>query len=360
MLNSSQTSGPLTYPTNRGIFKDIRRVLKRDERQQESFRVRFGARSNFVATLGNTRFDANVNLEVLDSTRQRVIAASKRLAGRPELIELKNLAPGTYYVQAVLARGKQSRYRLRVNTTPIADAGAAPSTARFLDVTTPIQVSEFIGAEDSSDFYAFTIGSAGFPSGRLNLRLGGENGDFLNGNVTVKIRDSLLNVVRERRTNSRIGFNLDEPLAAGTYFLEVNPANSLTDETNYSVTLSTTAIPDLAGNTPNAARVVNLSATDSLFQDFVGAGDFQDYYKFTVPKSTFNLKLTGPNGNLLGGEVTVRLRNEVNTVLEPRTSGNGAGLTIDNKALPPGTYTVQISTSARSVNYALLMSAQPD
>lgn len=224
--------------------------------------------------------------------------------------------------------------------------------------STPSSVSEFIGAEDRSDYYAFTVGGTGFPTGQLNLGISGENGDLLNGNVSVKIRNSAFNVVRQRTSSSRIGFSFDEPLAAGTYFVQVEPV-AARDETNYRLTLSTTTVPDLAGNTPNAARAVSLSATDSLFQDFVGTGDQQDYYRFTLPKSKFNLKLTGPNGNLLSGEVTVRLRDDVNNVLEQKISSGGAGLAIENQTLAAGSYIVQVSSGAKFVNYSLVMAAEP-
>ncbi|WNZ23957.1 hypothetical protein HJG54_14575 [Leptolyngbya sp. NK1-12] len=360
MLKSLSHSGfsPLSF--NRGVSKEIRGLLEKDK-QPKAFRVRFAARSNLIARLGNTRFNTNVNLELLDSTGETVIAASRRLANRPELIEVKGLAPGTYFLRPVLARGKWSRFRLRANTTPIPDSGNTASTPRFLDLTsTPTQVGEFIGAEDRSDYYAFSVGGFGFPTGQLSLALTGENSDLLTGNVTIKIRDSSLRVVRQRTSNGRIGFRFEEPLAAGNYFIQVEPANPTRDETNYQLTLSTTAIPDRAGNTPNAAQIVSLDASNSLFQDFVGIGDQQDYYKFTVPKSRFNLRLTGPNGNLLNGEVTLRLRDNVNTILEEqKTAGSGAGLAIENKTLAAGTYIVQVSTTARFVNYSLVMAADP-
>lgn len=360
MFNAPQRNLIPLIPSDRvGISKDIRGQLEKDK-PSKSYRVRFAARSNFVAILSNTRkVNTNVNLELLDSSGDRVIAASRKLAGRPERIELQELAPGTYYLRPVLARGKFSRFRLRANTTPIFDTGDSPSAARFLDVNTvPTSVGEFVGAEDRGDVFSFSVGSPSAPSAQLNLALTGENGDFLDGNVTVTIRDSSLKVVRQRTTNGRAGFTLDETLAAGNYFVEVKPATTdTTQETNYQLTLAATSIPDLAGNTPNAARLIDVKAENSLFQDFVGTGDQQDYYRFTIPKSKFNLQLTGPNNNLLNGEVTVRLRDEVNTILEQKTAGSGAGILIENKALEPGTYIVQVSTSAKFVNYSLLLSA---
>jgi hypothetical protein len=359
MLNSSSDRSVPLIGTRIGISKDIRGLLTKKDNPQKTFRLRFNARSSLVAILGNTRFNTNVNLELLDSTQTRVIAASRRLANRPERIELKQLAPDTYYLRAVLAHGKQSRFRLRANTTPIPDTGNSPSTARFSDLTAPVSFSEFVGAEDFSDFYSFTVGSRDFPTGQLKLNLTGANGDFLEGNVTVKIRDSALNVVTQQTTSGRIGFSLEEPLAAGNYFLQVEPTRS-EDQINYRLDLSATAIADSAGNTPNAARSIDVTAEPSLVQDFVGIGDQQDYYRFTVPDSKFDLKLTGPNGNLLGGEITLRLRDDVNTVLEQKSTNGGAGLEFNDKTLKAGTYIVQVSTSAKFVNYQLVVSAQPD
>lgn len=359
MKHVSQRNLISPFPSERiGIHKDVRGLLERDKRQK-MIRVRFAARSQFTAILSNTRRDTNVNLEILDS-QNRIVAASRRLANQPERIDLQKLAPGTYFVKPVLARGQWSRFRLRVNTTPIPDSGNEASTARFLDVTaTELSVDEFVGAEDSSDYYSFKVGDIGLPTGQLRLHLSGPNGNLLNGNLNVKIRDSQLRVVRQQTSTGRIGFSWDEPLAAGTYFIQVTPDRSALDQTDYRLTLSTTNIPDLAGNTPNAARAVTLDSTDSIFRDFVGTGDSQDYYKFTLPNSRFNLQLTGPNGNLLNGEVTVRLRDQVNAVLEQQTVSGGAGISIDNRSLAAGTYRIQISTTAKLVNYQLLMTATP-
>jgi hypothetical protein len=358
MLNASQKSVPLIG--NRvGIFKDIRGLLTKKGNPQRIYRLRFNARSSLVAILGNARFNTNVNLELLDSTQTNVIAASRRLANRPEHIDIKQLAPDTYYLRAVLARGKQSRFRLRANTTPIPDTGNMPSTARFVDVTSPVSFSEFVGAEDFSDFYSFTIGRSGFPTAQLKLGLTGANGDFLDSNVTVKIRDSALNIVTERTTSGRLGLSLEEPLAAGNYFVQVEPARA-EDEINYQLTLSANAIADFAGNTPNASRSIVLTSEPSLFQDFVGVGDQQDYYQFTVPESKFNLRLTGPNGNLLGGEMTLRLRDNINTILlEQKSTSGGVGLEIADRPLKAGTYLVQVSTAAKLVNYQFVASVQP-
>lgn len=355
--NSARNLIPL-FPSERiGIQKDIRGLLEKEGRPQR-FRVRFAARSQFAALLSNTRRDTNVNLELRDS-QGRLVAASRRLANRPDQIQLPQLAPGTYFVQPVLARGKWSRFRLRVQTTPIPDVGNLPSTARDLEVSSiPVSLDEFIGAEDRDDYYRFTVGSGAFPTGQVQLKLSGLNGDLLDSNLTVTIRNSNLNVVQRRTTTGRIGFSLDETLAAGTYFIQIEPAQVGRDQTNYRLSLAATAIADLAGNTPNAGREVSLTTEPTLFQDFVGTGDLQDYYRFTLPNSRFNLQLTGPNGNLLNGEITVRLRDEVNAVLENRSTSGGAGIAIENRNLAAGSYIVQVSTSAKSVNYSLALAAE--
>ena len=338
----------------RGVFKDISSQLEKSDRSQRDYRVKFAARSSLVAQLGGIRATSNVNLELLDSSK-RLVAASRRLVNRPERIEQANLAPGTYYLRAVLARGELSRFRLRAFTTPISDTGNTASSAQFVGLLAPTTVGEFIGGEDRADVYAVTVGATGSPTEQLNLALTGETSEFLDGSVTVKLRNSNFSLIRER--SGRASFNLSEPLAAGTYFVEVAPTN-LKDETNYRLTLSTTPIPDLAGNSPAAARSVELSAQSSLFQDFIGVGDSQDYYRFTIPKSKFSLQLTGPNGNLLNGDVTVRLRDQVNNLLEQESASGGAGSSF-SQSLAAGTYTIQLTTASKSVNYSLLLSAEP-
>ncbi|MBF2076302.1 MAG: PPC domain-containing protein [Synechococcales cyanobacterium C42_A2020_086] len=351
-----------SLPTQgRGIFRDIRRSLER-ENPVKDIRVRFAARSSLLATLGGMGPNRNIDLELLDSNRETVLAFSRRIGNRPERIEINNLAPDTYYLRASLKRGRRSRFRLQIATTPLVDTGNTPSRARFVSLSSePTTLTEFVGAEDRSDFYAFTLGAPGFPSNRLTVSLTGVDGHLLGGNVSVRLRDGLLNPVgTPRQTRGQGGLQFTEPLAAGTYFLEIAPADPKRDQATYRLTLTNTAIFDSAGNTPAAARPITLNETPSLFREFIGIGDQTDYYQVTLPKSTFNLTLTGPNGNLLRGPITVRLRDQLNTVIETRTTlENGGGTTIVNRPLDAGTYFIQLSTSNRDVDYGLLMSATP-
>ncbi|MFM7426669.1 MAG: hypothetical protein ACKO7W_17020, partial [Elainella sp.] len=93
MLPSSIPSVPdsLQARPGRGVFKDIFGLLEKGKPPRD-YRIRFVARSSLFARLGNTRFNTNVNLELLDSNK-RLVARSIRLANRPELIEQANLAP---------------------------------------------------------------------------------------------------------------------------------------------------------------------------------------------------------------------------------------------------------------------------
>lgn len=271
------------------------------------------------------------------------------------------LKPGTYSIE-VKSFSDSFSYNLALSTTPVADlAGGTPSTARTIEVgATPQPINEFVGIGDDKDFYKFTIGATGAPTGKFAASLTGLNGNPLAGNVTIRLRDKLNNVIATDFGSSGGNALFNRTLAADTYFLEVETSS---DNVDYTLNLSSELIPDQTGNTASTARAINLT-TPQQFTEFVGQGDLDDYYKFTLtnPNSKFDLSVTGPNGDILTGNVRAELlKSDFSSI--GTDFGNSSGSATINKALTAGTYYVRIqdgnSVLVGGVNYRLSLSALP-
>lgn len=220
----------------------------------------------------------------------------------------KPLKAGTYYL-SVDSFLSQFNYTFSLSATPIPDlAGDTPGTARSIALSsTPSTYTDFVGVGDLQDFYQFTVGDTGAPSAKFSATLTGVGGNVLGGSATVRLRDSLNNVIKTEYPSGGGGALFDETLAAGTYYVQVETSSSAVD---YNLNLSAVPIADATGNTPPTARNISVTTTPTTYSEFVGPGDDDDYFRFTVPAGStqLNVALTGAGGNLLTDTVTVRLR----------------------------------------------------
>ena len=347
----------------------IRDSLNRRTNRVDTFTVNLSKRSSFNANLSGIKRKNNVDLELLNSSGT-VIAASRNPGRRSEQIVLGDLAAGTYTLRTTLKRGKQTAYRLVHDSTPLTPAdfaGNTPGTARSLGSlsASPMTMSDYVGSEDSNDFYGFTVGEPGSPSAKLSLKLTGAAGGLLRngdrfGNISVKLRNSLNEVIEtESSVFDGNAIEFTQTLAAGNYFVEIVPYFR-DGGGDYDLTLSAAATADSAGNTPATARTVGLSSIPASFQDFVGAGDPSDFYKFTLGSPrTLNLTLTGVGGNLLEDGIQVKLRDSLNNVIRTENSVfDGASISL-TRSLTAGTYFVEVSPYFDSDNtpYVLSLSA---
>ncbi|MCX5961609.1 MAG: PPC domain-containing protein, partial [Cyanobacteria bacterium] len=90
----------------------------------------------------------------------------------------------------------------------------------------------------------------------------------------------------------------------GTYYLGAR-ASSTTDRGTYTVSA---AAVDYAGNTLGATRNIGTLSGTQSFSDWVGTGDINDFYRFSVnAPSTFNLTLNG-----LSADANVELIQDLN------------------------------------------------
>lgn len=267
----------------------------------------------------------------------------------------KTLAAGTYYAQVNTSRDTPAPYTLNLSANPIPDtAGNTIANARAVNLSpTPTSITEFVGTGDPADLYQFTIGSAGAPTGQVALELRGVNGNVLTRGAIVRLYDNLGNVIDSETANtSTLGTSINRILGAGTYFVEVVPSVSSTEALDYTLNMTANPIADLAGNTRATARPVSVSSTPISFTDFVGAGDGEDFYQFTLTSNqTVNFKLGGASGQATSTGLLYNLQDSLGNSISgiPVSAGATADFSRSLTGAPSGTtYYIRIAPSVSS------------
>jgi len=132
-----------------------------------------------------------------------------------------------------------------------------------------------------------------------------------------------------------------------------SPLNEpLLQKTTSRASASTAAISD-PGNTRNTAyKIGSLDAVSKTFTDSVASTDQNDYYQFSISKSSrFKLTLTG-----LKADANVQLLSSTGTLLNQSTQVGTANESL-SRTLAPGTYYVRVYQSTGSTPYTLGLSA---
>jgi hypothetical protein len=158
--------------------------------------------------------------------------------------------------------------------------------------------NQFVGSNDREDYYRFTVAQ----TSNVNISVTGVTNDVtleliydLNGDGVYDELTELLYYSDNLGNNSNEIIN--QPLAAGTYFVRVYP-NPSTGNTNYNIGLSATpnlpTTPRDPGNTLREALDIGTLTGSRSLRDFVGVADMSDYYRFNLASNrNFNLNLTG-------------------------------------------------------------------
>lgn len=365
--NDTATARPIAVGPNNSIFTDF--VDADDPSDFYEFSV--GSASSPSASLNikatgtaGPLLDDDVKVILRDSSGSQITSFSTSNAGEASSTEI--VERGTYFIEVQPRFSSDStKYNLELSARSIPDtAGETLGTARTVGVNTASNpIEEFVGTGDATDLYKFTVGSVASPSARFKATVSGIDGALMEDDVQLTLRDSLGNKVSSVDTlgNNGGGETLDRTIGQGTYYLEVEPRFS-NDNAGYTIDLTADTIPDSAGETLATARALTVGTTPTTINEFVGEGDTDDYYSFSVstPK-TLNLTATGLNGELFTGAVRFTVRDSLNSeVSSSRISafeGNG-GKTV-NPILEPGTYFVHVSqlfSSSTDVNYTLQLS----
>ncbi|MFN6518595.1 MAG: PPC domain-containing protein [Nostoc sp. CreGUA01] len=150
--------------------------------------------------------------------------------------------------------------------------------------------NQFVGVADRNDYYRFTVAQ----TSNFNTSLTGLTDTAYveliydaNGNNRFDSGEQI---------GSSFSASINEALGAGTYFLRVYTYNA-NNNTNYSLGVSTTPAPITTprdpGNTLRTAYDIGFLNGTSVFKEFVGAADRDDYYRFSLSNNrTLKLDLT--------------------------------------------------------------------
>jgi hypothetical protein len=347
----------------------------------DTFRFNLPSVSSFRASLNGISKKANVDLELLNS-KGAVVAASRRRGRNPEALAVEKLDAGSYRLKAVLKQGQKTQYKLNFNSKPrpgiVLDQGpivnpqpnnptspsnpgpsnpgvigpdlggnsSSTATNKGKIGSAVSRISDALGNGDNADWYAFTVGEDGFPSSRLNMTLTGNAGVFAHVYSTADPSTSLGNVAAYNGNN--LFGNSKLALSAGTYLLKVSPVGGNT--VSYNLDLSATGIADSAGNTKDAARVINnlqplnTSGQPVSFTDFVGHGDIFDNYTFkTDKKATLTIQFDRLSNN---NPTRTRIQHQLDKIdgLPPANlywkNAQGASLSNGFDALTSSSYTL--------------------
>ena len=322
-----------------------------------------GTNSNFSLSLAELSADADV--QVFNSAGT-VIGGSYNGSTSPEAISLTNQAAGTYYVRVYQYSG-DTYYNLGLSAAPVDNAGNTLATARnigALNYTTQT-FSDWVGSLDTNDYYRFTTSYAS----NLSVLLNGLSADAnlqliqdVNNNGVIDAGEVLQASVLTGTAADTINF---ANLAAGTYFIRTYQASG---NTNYNLALTATP-QDYAGNTTDAARFIGTLNGLQVFNDFVGANDTNDYYRFSIgTASNVSLLLSDlVSGSSTTGaiaadaDVQVLRRNAdgTTTLVAGSYNSGSASENLNLTNLTAGVYFVRVYRYAGDTTYTLSLNSTP-
>ena len=142
-------------------------------------------------------------------------------------------------------------------------------------------------------------------------------------------------------------------LNSGTYFIRVSRRKG---RTNYRLRLSNDPYSDVAGNSPEFARSLQLTSTSKSYTDYIGKSlDPEDYYVFSLPSRSTNvfIELSSPNAE----DVRLDLLND--RYQRINLSGENSEDSRQRNVLAAGTYFVRVKSSSNLLTrYTLTLSGE--
>jgi serine protease len=301
--------------------------------------------------------DANNNGKIESNEVLRVSA----LAGtNTDRISLPSLIDGNYYLEVLSYRG-DTHYRLDISATPTLDVGGTIATATELGIIAGKlgRSGSVDSGTDLADIYQFRT----LTDGDIQVDLTGltRDADILliqdtNNNQLIDATDTIARSVRAGTVADQILVN---NLRSGTYFVEVREYGG---QSAYTLNITT----DSAGESLTTARnLVNLAGTTTTVQEFVGAGDTDDYYRFYL-NSTSNIDITLRN---LTADADLMLIRDINNngLLDSLSEIVDLSLNLGTQSdritannLSAGTYFISVNSLYRlDTNYTLDLLTTP-
>jgi uncharacterized protein YkwD len=236
------------------------------------------------------------------------------------------------------------------------NAGNTLVTARRISPTSAIQTfTDSLGANDSNDFYSFSLNSRS----SLNIVINNLTADVdarivrdINSNGIVdESSEVIISSYQNRNWNESIETFLD----AGNYFIQVSPTSGA--NTDYALSINSLPVTsDLAGNTLTSGRRIVAGSIRTTFTDWVGSTDTDDYYRFDLSQnSRVNLafKSLSPNLNMQLFDISGRMiTSSLNLDFIEEITGS------ITSEVNTGSYVIRVF-SPTSANYELNVAATP-
>ena len=202
-----------------------------------------------------------------------------------------NLTAGTYYAEVRSSSSStNSPYTLDVAATELPeDAGNTRETAKDIGSLTGEQTfQDWVGDIDREDYYFFSLPENSTVTLNLSELTGGS---YYNAYIYIYEEGSTSPITSKSFRGTEQDTPIDRNLKAGNYYARVTPYYS-SSNTHYTLDMSATQIPDRAGNTRETAREIDVFSPETIFSDWVGDIDRDDYYKFELAENSnlrFNL-----------------------------------------------------------------------
>lgn len=312
---------------------------------RDYYRFTLDDTSIFNLTLEGLSADADVRL--LDGSGN-TIATSNRSGNTSESIN-RTLDAGDYFIQVYpWSSNTSTNYSLNVSAIALDSVGNNRENASVINLDgngTTKTFTDLIGGSDTNDYYRFSVGSIS----NINLTL-----DGLSADADVRLLDSNGNTISISNNGGRTAESINRTLDIGDYYISIYPWGS--DFSSYDLNLSTTAL-DFAGNNLNEALGIELNSTAQTFTDWLGSTDTNDYYRFTLDKtSILELTLDG-----LSADADVRLLNSSGNTVASSLKG-GINAESISQSLDAGNYYIKVYPGSNNENtsYNLNLSASPE
>ncbi len=314
---------------------------------QDFYTFSIGARSAVNLTVTGLTNNADLQL-IRDVNTNGIIdsgdtIATSEQAGITNESLLSYLDAGKYFAR-IYQRSGDTNYAFQASATVLPNdyAGNTTATAKLLTFSPTAQVSnDWVGNDDTSDYYKFTTSVLSDVS--INL-----NGMIANANIRLL---NINNVVLKTSNNAgTLADTITSQLAIGTYYIQVYRDGSA--QTNYSLT--TLATPVDTDNTISTARTATIGFAQT---DTLASYDLSDVYRFALTGGAIdsyrvNLGLTG-----LTGDANLDLLDSTGLLLNRSALTGSSSETID-RLLGTGTYYLKVwngglSTMNYTVNLAV-------
>ena len=212
---------------------------------------------------------------------------------------------------------------------------------------TPSIFEGMVGPQDASDFYQFTLDDWT----QLSVSLEG-----LSADADITLLDETGQYLADSAAAGADPEFIDYFAGPGSYFIEVYMYQG---ETTYQLVVTgEPADPppaDQAGDGPGEALALgDVTGSSVVQEEWIGAGDFADYYSFSVSESsTVTVTMDG-----MSSDADISLEDDFGSVLASSAEG-GTNSEYMEVLLEPGEYYIAVVPFSGNTNYVIEVSAEP-